>query len=730
MIRLRNMAGHSGLCWLGRYALPAVTILAALTFLSNGASAQQPSDSGRLSTGGTQTSKGALQRNVSDRLVVVDGTGVPLPGRICYQSGFCWDHPRLQGEDLYAVWAAGQKEVWAVGRSGTALRFSKGAWRKVATGTLDDLVAVWGPRADDVWMLGRSGGLFRWDGHRILTSVLTPEEGSPNITTGPQQPRVDDIPVVKVDDPAMAGIESPAREWPEGMRAHFRGLWGSGKGHVWVVGGARHLPQGPADENEATVAIVRRFDGKAWTSHVDRTKPPLDSVWGRDSSDVWALVDDPRLYWNRESRIGKLRELALHWNGRRWQSQPSVPINWLSGGMAHFGTVAMLDNPKWPDSGPRYLRSVAGLGDADAVGAVWGSGQAGLWLISGNNRIIAMQAAEEDGASAQGPKRVWQGHLFEGALDLFGSSERDVWLVGRNGMLLHYDGETWSGANTSSGEKPKDLLGVWADGEEAWAVGDQGMILRRTRGDSEWRAISSPSKERLYGVWGTSSDALWVVGNFGVILKCSKNTCREVRKPSHQPGSAPLYAVAGLGANDVWAVGRGGAGVHWNGVEWATQPLPTRDDVRQIEAGSGELWIPGGYRWDGRTWSPEVFQAVPGNAKVTAIHPAGPGHYWIQGSGFIGRAVGRKIVELQPLAHGYHTACILGPKEIWLVDRLGSLHGVDGRWTYHSEVSLPLGESGPVESLFGACATANGTAWVVGDNGRILVWRNENRNQE
>ena len=59
-------------------------------------------------------------------------------------------------------------------------------------------------------------------------------------------------------------------------------------------------------------------------------------------------------------------------------------------------------------------------------------------------------------------------------------------------------------------------------------------------------------------------------------------------------GGAPLRAITGTAANDVWAVGDGGTVVRWNGKAWASVPSGTTADLLAVtKAPGGSVWIGG-----------------------------------------------------------------------------------------------------------------------------------------
>jgi len=122
-------------------------------------------------------------------------------------------------------------------------------------------------------------------------------------------------------------------------------------------------------------------------------------------------------------------------------------------------------------------------------------------------------------ASAQEPDWTWQNSLpqGDGLAGVWGSSGSDVFAVGWDGTILHYDGSSWSSmsSGTSNG-----LAEVWgSSGSDVFAVGSWGTIVHYD--GSSWSSMSSDTSHRLEGVWGSSGSDVFAVGNYGTILHYS-----------------------------------------------------------------------------------------------------------------------------------------------------------------------------------------------------------------
>ena len=120
------------------------------------------------------------------------------------------------------------------------------------------------------------------------------------------------------------------------------------------------------------------------------------------------------------------------------------------------------------------------------------------------------------GARAQGGGWEWQNPLPQGnhLQDVWGSSDSDVFAVGHPGIILHYDGATWSPMSSGTTET---LWGVWGNsGGDVFAVGGPGTILHYD--GATWGPMSSGITDSLYDVWGSNSNDVFAVGENGTIL--------------------------------------------------------------------------------------------------------------------------------------------------------------------------------------------------------------------
>jgi hypothetical protein len=143
---------------------------------------------------------------------------------------------------------------------------------------------------------------------------------------------------------------------------------------------------------------------------------------------------------------------------------------------------------------------------------------------------------------------------IEGLDGVWGSNGSDVFAVGSNGTILHYDGTAWSPMSNGTTER---LRGVWGSGaSDIFAVGDDGTIMHYD--GVTWSAMSSGTTVGLNAVWGSSGSEVFAVG--GTILHYDGTSWSVMSSPT-APYPSDVWGSCG---SDVFAVGGSGAILHYS----------------------------------------------------------------------------------------------------------------------------------------------------------------------
>jgi hypothetical protein len=229
-----------------------------------------------------------------------------------------------------------------------------------------------------------------------------------------------------------------------------------------------------------------------------------------------------------------------------------------------------------------------------------------------------------------------------GLTAVWGSSSTDVWAVGRQGTIVHWNGDSWS--LFSSGTTAA-LDAVWGSAaNDVWAVGTGGTIVHWN--GTSWSRSFSGTTDQLSSLWGSSTNDLWAVSASGGILHWNGSVWSTVLS-----GRSALTAIWGSGASDVWVAGVNTT-LHWNGSAWSSVPGPFFDVAALWGTGPSDIWAVGGYddgyenylsavfHWDGQAWSAAAggtmggFSCVWGSAANDIWVGGGTGMLRWDGSGW------------------------------------------------------------------------------------------------
>src|SRR5262249_14744882 len=135
---------------------------------------------------------------------------------------------------------------------------------------------------------------------------------------------------------------------------------------------------------------------------------------------------------------------------------------------------------------------------------------------------------------------------------------------------------------------------LWgSSNSDVWAVGSQ--ILHRDPGGT-W---SAPPATAVTGdhsaVWGSSASDVWVAGcdlsgaTCGLLQPLQNGNFDKVDAPK----TGALLGLWGSSQNDIFAVGKGGTILHYDGSTWTTEPSSTTVDLRAVWGASGEVFAVG-----------------------------------------------------------------------------------------------------------------------------------------
>ncbi len=168
---------------------------------------------------------------------------------------------------------------------------------------------------------------------------------------------------------------------------------------------------------------------------------------------------------------------------------------------------------------------------------------------------------------------------------MWGSSDKDVWAAGEEGMMLHWDGKIWGRVSVPTGG---DLLAIWgASDKDIWAVGEAGVVIRWD--GSAWSRVTTPVPDSatLNDVWGTSGSNVWAVGDRGALIQFNGSAWGATNLPIINN----LLTVWAASTTDAWIGGDLGLLLRWDGAAWSGVPSGSSQPFVHIRGtASNKVW--------------------------------------------------------------------------------------------------------------------------------------------
>lgn len=403
--------------------------------------------------------------------------------RVCSPDGWCQYHPLGTTQTLIDVWGADAKNLWIAGTSGTVLSSSGGAWLPSANpwGT-NQVSFVRGTNASNVYASGSSTttSLMRWDGTKWTAQPALPNQINTNLLG---------MHVIGSSD-VMLSVADYTSAPTKYLIYRFNGTTYSSIGPT--LGASEYLTRlwgfGGNDVWAGSSLGIYHFDGTKWTKDTSTAiqNKIIQFIWGSATNDVWAATT---------------AEL-FHWDGTTW-------------------TAAAPDNGVTPTN-------ILGIGGGTGPD-VW------VTTSAANGRFYRY-------AGGSCSPKCWSQVDVTGVTTLirsvWGATNNDLWAVGNTGLILHYDGQTWS------------------------------------RSQYQKVPLTTGALYAAYGVANNQTSAMQAYGPTDTALNVDNTNI--VPANGFSTATQSIFAAYGLNANEIMIVGSGGTGggtvMRWDGTSWKTYP--------------------------------------------------------------------------------------------------------------------------------------------------------------
>ena len=407
----------------------------------------------------------------------------------------------------------------------------------------------------------------------------------------------------------------------------------------------------------------------AWTKLPDPTSPLYKAMWAAPSGQVFLAGANGHVATFDGTTWTETTSGAATFNAM-WGSSPS---DVYAAGTA--ATIVHYDGSSWtPVANP-------GTGSFTAI---WGGGgdvfAAGTSIVHANGGAFATTATP----------------IATTVRGLWGSANTDVFAVGDAGVILHWDGVSWTQMIAST----TPLHAVAGSGApEVFAVGDSGVISRYT--GAGWATVNSPSgvTMALHDIWAVAPNDVIAVGNEGVFHLHDTAWAHEV--------TSAMLSVAGRSPSDALVANTNSA-QRWNGATWTALAPGQIGSVSDIWATAASYFTVSDFlsTFDGSTWTTSTVPIA--SSKGLWIAPSG--RAWIAGTG-VAHLDGTTLTT--DIATGtFNGIWGAGESDVFAVG-LGDIHHYDGSaWT-----AMTVPTTNPLTGVWGR---ASDDVFAVGSTATVL----------
>ena len=242
-----------------------------------------------------------------------------------------------------------------------------------------------------------------------------------------------------------------------------------------------------------------------------------------------------------------------------------------------------------------------GTGDFESVDTGVTKNIYGMWGTAQNNLYAV---------GAQGTLVHWDGGGWslqanftqQDLKSVYGLDAQHVWAVGLGGSAGEFDGLGWKATPVLAGNV--SLNGVFAakglGGPDVWATGQSGVYKL---GPSGWLKYNPSPYLTGMAIHGSDKDHIWSVGMTGAIIMWDG----QLWKTQTSGTSIALRGVWAANPKSVYAVGEKGQILHYDGSAWAAMPSPVKATLQSVwGSADDDVWAVGVkgliVHWNGQKW--------------------------------------------------------------------------------------------------------------------------------
>jgi hypothetical protein len=617
--------------------------LALVLVLLAACGSKRKSDQGKASVSGAAAQFGAFGECPADR------------GAACWTSadGFRFVHPLPHGDTLRDVHVTPDGDVWIVGNNAALWRIARGSGAPTVTKiTVPDVPTV-GSVFDGI----EAGGSKDFPGTDMMKLDFEGIEARDR------------------NDMWIAIAEQELVHWDGKAWRHYKYETGGGEelmvgpdGKLWAAG---ELGGGLFSKSQNPLI----FNGKELVSGPDIPSDGHIRAIAWQGKDVWVAGFYGLLFRSRAGKKFEKVAMPEDWSYDAMWLDHDGSAGYLVGDGRVFARKGdgFVEEPKLSEAVKGSLKAVHAFGDGEPA---WLVGDHAWLLQGGEVKQVPIDGFTEGNVLALDEDRFEAVH---------GRSPDDVWMVGRAGMIAHYDGKTLSQLFPRYTEE--DIEGLAWLGDDRWlAVAGDGTLLTGTLAKGvtgrEESPFEKPDKPRVLAT--TRAGELILAGCHTEMFKRDKRgTWTKLPKLD-----GCVSDVHGKDADHLWAVGSNDLvdGKAWRLTDGKWIEVPTgmgeHDDLRDVEvAENGDVWLAGRLT---------LLVAKGGSAKLTTVSK----HEY----------------------DDYRGIAIRAPDDVWIATDANEI-GAAGTLVHWNGKQLERFDHLTANFLSAVVALPDGSVWAVGLGG-------------
>jgi hypothetical protein len=245
------------------------------------------------------------------------------------------------------------------------------------------------------------------------------------------------------------------------------------------------------------------------------------------------------------SEIGYTRYNAVHWDGNEWNLQRIM-----------FYTICRQQSSQ----------------NAYPASSIIAFSEDEIWVAQRGDQIAKL----ENGIQTQTICMPWTFQINK----IWGTSSNDLYVVGNNGNIAHYNGSQWRRIESGTDVDLKDVWGT-PDGKLVWVSGkvdlSKSVLIKIEGGQANivfedhypWQIQEERISGGISSIWTHSKNFIYATTPL-TVYRCLSNTSGEGKEiyPYDDYLNGGTVRIRGTAINNIITSGSNSSILHFNGVSW------------------------------------------------------------------------------------------------------------------------------------------------------------------